>query len=215
MTRSKRVNRILAAMAAILSVGLLAVGIGLTVGFQLMRNPPPAIPGSSSPTTAPKPHEHCRLAHTGRTVPQHRVRIRPKDHNGFALTLQEFAHRHGGCVRSVYGNDYMVSLPQEPMRQILELDRHNYAQWSAAVVKTPTTVPAGGAPELRQLNLYLNDAAYAPQWMFLAGVYAIGYGILACFGALIVCVETFGGQTRRTRPTETVPLGASSPPPFS
>ena len=115
-----------AVLTTAISVGMLGAGIGLFVHFQLTNNPPPAIPRSALPATTPEPHAHCATFHPCITIPGHRLRIRPRDRRGFDLALQKFTHQHDGCSRRVSRFVYRVSLPPIPMRQILELDRHNY-----------------------------------------------------------------------------------------
>ena len=191
-TRGKFGYWVFATLTAVISVGMLAAGIGLVVRFALVNNPPAAIPASALPKTTPDPHAHCWKDHAGFTVPDHQLQIRQRDRRGFDLALQEFTHRQGGCSRLVSRFEYRVILPPAPMRQILELNRQNYHEWAIAALADTATIRNPNLTDRRQLDLHINQspAGYAPDWMLTSGLFLAAFGMLACVGSLIICTET-------------------------
>ena len=182
MTKEQITYWIANLLVTAIAVAILAAGIGLTVRYTQLQNPPPAIAAASLPTSAPTPHRHCYPAAVGRTVPQHTISIPKSDHSRFSLALQEFAHRQGGCSRSTSRHNHRITLPQAAIDEILALDRRNYADWVAGATATETDFT--GAP-LRQIDLHVSINSTRHEWMLYTGLPTAGFGLLACVAALI------------------------------
>lgn len=199
MTKAQLIDWIPALLITTIAVTLLAAGIVMTTRFALGSNTP-AIPRASLPTSAPAPHAHCRQPPVNQTIPGHQIQIRKQDRDRFALALQEFAHRQGGCYRHPNRFLYRLTLPEPAINEILGLDRGNYAEWAASAT---TGAPNSTASGMRIIDLHAATSHDQPRWMLNAGIPTAAVGLILCVVALAVCGETATTQrrTRKRQPT--------------
>ena len=172
---------------------VLTAGIVMTTRLALGANPP-AIPRASLPTSASAPHAHCRQYPVNQTIPKHRIHIRTQDRDRFALALQEFAHRQGGCYRSSERSFlFRLTMPDPAIDEIRGLSWRNYADWAASAT-TATASPT--ASQLRIIDLHAAAGHDQPQWPPYASVTTAAVGLLLCVFALAVCAATADAQRR-------------------
>lgn len=186
-----------------ISIAVFAAGIAIMDQVFQKYSPPPTIPLSALPASAPVPHNHCIPMLTGRVVPQHRLRVRSRqDIYRLSLVLQEFAHRQGGCFRDL-GTEYLLDLPEPAIRQILELDSDNYSEW---VSRSRATLPHWAPDDLRQIRFYMTSNNDVPDWQIIAGTTMTLLGFVACVLALAACFATARSQfSQRPKSIDSTP----------
>ena len=189
----------------VISVAVFAAGIAVMDQVLQKYNPPPTIPLSALPSSAPVPHDHCNPLLTGRTVPQHRLIVPPRqDIYRLSLALQEFAHQQGGCYRDL-GPEYLLNLSEPAVDQILDLDSDNYSDWAS---RPRAALPDSGPDDLRQIRLHITSANDIPDWQIIVGTTMTLLGFVACVLAFAFCFATARNQFRQ-RPKSITPSPAT------
>lgn len=206
---ARTAGQVWATLLTIAAFGILSAGIATVIQSLRLSDPPSAIPASALCIAAQAPHPYCGPATTGRVTATLNITISHHDLAGFSRSLQDFAHRQGGCYHNIYDRRahtaHRLTLPDSAIRQIMTLNRHNYSQL-AAPHKTADSVP--GINEFRQVEVYATSSKHGrkTKWTAIIGLITATIGILASIATVSNYVDTI-----RSRPKPTRPSPSSSP----